>query len=122
MSRFSCKCGHVTNTTVYPSPALGELKWQTEIEAESQQRNQDVKDFLTALENGLDKDWVRNYFNEEYAESYPDVISKATVIEDIVSRAGYISGRRVSQCERCGRLYIQKEFNSDEWACFEKAE
>jgi hypothetical protein len=122
MSRFSCRCGNVISDTVYPSPEFGELKWQTETEARSQQRSQDVKDFLAALENGQDKDWVRNYFNEEYAESYPDRITRAAVIEDITSRADNAAGRAVVRCEMCERLYIQKEFYTDEWACFEQVE
>jgi len=120
MSSIRCKCGHRTDTTGYPSPALGELKWQTEAETESQERSRDVRAFLAAVENKQDKSWARNYFGDEYAEGYPESIDMADVIEDITSRASSKGGRCVSQCEKCERLYIQKECYSDEWVCFEK--
>jgi hypothetical protein len=122
MSSIRCKCGHITDTTGYPSPNLGELKWQTESESQSQQRNSDVKEFLSALENGQDKNWVQNYFGDRYAELYPDRLDTGDVIEDINSNVESKGGRCVSQCEKCERLYIQKEFYSDEWTCFEKEE
>ncbi|HSK70821.1 MAG TPA: hypothetical protein VK892_03935 [Pyrinomonadaceae bacterium] len=122
MSSIRCRCGYITDTTVYPSPHLGELKWQTETESESEERSRDVKDFFVALDKKQDKNWVRNYFGESYAESYPDSIGIANVIEDITSRASFKGGRCIEQCEKCERIYIQKEFYSDEWTCFEKAE
>ena len=121
MGKFACHCGYIISDTVYPCSLIGQLKWQTETESESQERNSDVKDFLAAVESGSDKDWVKNYFAGRYFEMYPDQITIGDVIEDITSRAEHKEGRCVYQCPECERLYIQREFYTDDWTCYEKA-
>ena len=122
MGKFICRCGYIISDSVYPCPLVGEIKWQTETEDQSQERSHDIKEFLSAVDNGTDKTWVRNYFTEDYAESYPHDITKRAVIEDITSRAEHKSGRVVYKCPECERMYIQREFYTDDWTCYEKAD
>jgi hypothetical protein len=122
MGTFACRCGYIIRDNDYPCPLTGQLKWQTETESESEERNSDVKDFLAALENESDKDWVKNYFAGRYFELYPDQITIGDVIEDIASRASNKDGRCVYRCPECERIYIQREFYTDDWTCYEKVE
>ena len=121
MGKFACHCGYIISDVKYPCPLAGQLKWETETESESQERNKHVKDFLAAVENGTDKDWVKNYFAGKYFEMYPNQITIADVIGDISSRAENKAGRCVYRCPECERIYIQREFYTDDWICYEKA-
>ena len=121
MGKFACRCGYIISDVEYPCPFAGQLKWEPETENESQDRNSDVKDFLAARENGTDKEWVKNYFDGGYFERYPNQITIGDVIEDIASRASHKEGRCVYRCSECERIYIQREFGTDDWTCYEKA-
>jgi hypothetical protein len=120
MGKFACRCGYIISDSVYPCPLVGRLKWQPETENESQERNIDVKDFLAALDKGTDKDWVKNYFAGRYFELYPHQITIGDVINDIASRAEHKEGRCVYRCPECERVYIQREFYTDDWTCYKK--
>lgn len=122
MGKFSCRCGYIISDSVYPCALVGELRWQTEFEEQSQHRSRDVEGFLSAVDQGTDKAWVRNYFTEDYAEEYPHGITKRAVIEDITTRAEGKSGRVVYKCPECERMYVQKDFYTDDWTCYEKAD
>ena len=122
MGKFACHCGYVISDSSYPCSSAGELKWQTETELESQETNHDVKEFLVAVENKKDSDWIQKYFGDEYLEIYPDGLSIGDVIDDIYSNVSHKRGRSVYQCPACERLYLQKELYTNEWICFEKAD
>ena len=121
MGKFACYCGYVISDSTYPCPLSGELKWETESELQSQETMRDVKEFFAAIENKKDSDWIRNYFGEEYLEIYPVNISVGEVIDDIYTKNSSKKGHMVYQCPECERLYLQKEFYTDEWICYEKA-
>jgi DNA-binding NtrC family response regulator len=51
-----------------------------------------------------------------------EILERASeVIRDIYARALHEKGRSVYQCPTCGKLYVQKQFFTSEWQCFEKA-
>lgn len=118
MSKFPCRCGNVISDSLYPCDLTGELKWQNETESQSQDRNADIKDFLVSIENGEGERWIKDYFDE----GYPQDRATSDIIEDITSRVEGRSGRCVYRCPDCERIYVQKEFYSDERTCYEKAE
>lgn len=120
MSKFLCHCGNIISTVAIPNPFEGELKWDMDVENEVDERTKDLQSFLAAQENVQDRDWIKNYFGDQYAESYPNGISVADAIEDIYSRAANKIRREVLRCAECERIYLQKEPSVDEWICYEK--
>ena len=119
MGSFSCRCGNTFRNTLVPCKFTGRLKWDPEIAHEIDSVDRDVKSFFESLENIKDKEWVKNYFGSQYAESYPEKITKANVIEDISSRYRYDYGNFIYRCDKCERIYIEKEYN---FICYEKAD
>jgi hypothetical protein len=119
MSGFYCKCGHRTGTTVYPSRFEGDLKWQTESEFCSREVSRLVNQYLEALQSGDDKNWLRQIF----APPYPfETITPAEVIDDLYSKVDNMKGRLIRQCEHCGRIHIQEEYQSGKWILYVKDE
>lgn len=116
MGKLACHCGHMISDSTYPCSWAGELKWETESELQSQKIYEDVTEFLLSVENGKNIEWISNYFNE----SYPNDLNVASIIDDIYSKNLNEQGHNVLQCSECERLYIQKEFYTNEWVCFEK--
>lgn len=116
MGKFGCHCGYVISDSISPCPNAGELRWQTEIDLASDEIYATTKEFLKSVDEGTDKDWVNNYFGD----IYPKDFSLSEVIDDIYSVVFGRKGRSVYQCPKCERLYLQKEFYTNEWTCFEK--
>ena len=116
MGKFLCHCGHVISDVVAPCPFAGQLKWETETDEEDNNFVGDVAKFLEARDNGNRDEWIRNHFLPEYPLDIPD----ASVISDILSRV--TKGRCVYRCTECESLYIQKEFFSNEWTHYKKAD
>lgn len=83
---------------------------------QSEKTTNDVKEFFTAFENKRNEEWLRNYFGD----TYPLNLDAALVIDDIYTKVSNNQGHSVYQCPECERIYLQKEFYSDEWTCFEK--
>ena len=120
MSKFLCHCGNIISDVVVPCPFTGEIKWDDEMDAEENERTENLKEFLTALENGRDKEWIRSFFGEQYAASYPSGMTVVHAIEDIYSRSALERHRGVIRCGECERLYLQTEPYVNEWICYEK--
>jgi hypothetical protein len=118
MGKFGCRCGNVISDSVYPCEFVGELRWQTETESDSQARARVIESFLSVVESGNSVSWIQDYFGGDY----PLDLSNSEVIEDIIAKVSNSTGRSVYRCPECERIYVQKEFYSDEWACYEKAE
>ena len=137
---YRCLCGNVISDHTYPSEVTGDLKWQTESESASQDALQDIKEFLTAVENGSKEEWLRKFFRIGEAKFSVIKIDRksgeritsqmgndfylradmATVIYDIFSRYDNREGHSVYRCPECERIYIQKQYGSDEYDCYEK--
>lgn len=116
MGKFACHCGYVISDVVCPCPMSGDLLWDPEKDWLGTEVQRVVTDFLFAVENNQREIWIRNYFGDVY----PLDLNLAMVIDDIYSKVSNEKGRRVYQCPECERLYVQKEFYTNEWICFEK--
>ena len=136
---YLCSCGHVIKDNIYPCPEVGDLKWQPESESASQDACQALKEFLIAVENGAKNEWLKRFFDVGENKLVFEVIEAdgerttgeigndfylgadmATIITDIMSRYEGREGHSVYRCPECERLYIQKQYESDEYECFEK--
>ena len=116
MGKFPCHCGYVISDSSSPCPFSGELRWEHETDYITEKSIETVKDFLQAVENGKRDEWIRKYF----FDIYPLDLDIAEIIDDIYTDVSNEKGRRVYKCPECERIYLQKEFYTDEWICYEK--
>jgi hypothetical protein len=116
MGQLLCHCGNVISDTVYPCPHAGALRWQPENEDSVQEFVELVDAYFVALNAGKEKEWLRDHFAPEYAAELD--WSRGDVIDDIRTKA-FDRGHQVLKCTECSRIYVQKEFYSDEWDCYE---
>ncbi|MGH7784537.1 MAG: hypothetical protein ACREO5_11930 [Candidatus Binatia bacterium] len=133
---YLCLCGHVIKNNVYPCAETGDLKWQTESENASTNSYQALKEFFAAIENGKkDEEFFRIGENNLNFDSIDQEGTRksgqidatkyltremATSIHSIMTHLDGDEGHSVYRCHECKRIYIQKEYCSDEYACYEK--
>lgn len=112
--------------------------WQPESECAEQDAFQALKEFLLAVEMGEKDEWLNKFFEvsgpaltmqkideggelveTRLSEGYPKV-DVPNAILDIFSRFENREGHSVYRCPEYERIYIQNEYFSDEYACYEK--
>ena len=139
MGKFACYCGNVISDSAYPCPLAGDLKWQPEFERTSQDSSQALEEFFSAVERGEKEKWLREFFYitedkfqfsvihsdgtrsvGEVEDNFYLTADTATIVSDIVSRFENREGHSVYRCSECERIYIQREYRSDEYDCYEK--
>ena len=104
MSKFACKCGHVISTVAYPNSAEG---WLYGIEGEEEfeaKTEESILAYFDAKKRDAKNFWLATHFSKDY----PQDLSDASVISDLISKTKrpYLHG--VLECSSCGRLYIQE--------------
>ncbi|MEM9537624.1 MAG: hypothetical protein AAGA40_18365 [Cyanobacteria bacterium P01_E01_bin.45] len=67
-----------------------------------------ISAFLAAVQNGCRNDWLTKTFGDTYPQMLPD----AEIIADLMSARFFNNSLSMSECEQCGRLWIQKELDS----------
>jgi len=117
MGKFPCFCGNVISDSLYPSASAGTLRWQDEFETCDREATKQVAEFLSAIENGNRDEWISIYFSPPY----PLDIANHEVISDIFTMAFNAKGHEVYRFSECERIYLQDEFYSDKWICYEKS-
>jgi hypothetical protein len=115
MGKFSCHCGNVTSDTIYPCEWAGDLQWQDEREAQDTAAAEVLKEFVAAIEGGDTQTWLNSYFQIDYPP-----VDLATAVLDIHSKERRKLGHSVYRCPECEKIYIQKEYFTNEWTCYEK--
>jgi hypothetical protein len=116
MGKFPCHCGNVISDSTYPCESVGTLRWQDEFELCDRESTDKVAEFLTAIKNGNRDEWIANYF----LPLYPSDIEDHKVISDIYTKEFNERGHEVYRCPNGERIYVQTEFYSDDWTCYEK--
>jgi hypothetical protein len=135
--KYRCLCGYVISDTGLET---GDLKWKTESENAFWDAFESLKEYLAAVERGEKDEWMNKFFNAGrvewlvtkidretgkrthercVSEGYPS-LGVADAISDIYSKYNRREGHSVYRCPECGRLYVQKEYCSDEYICYEK--
>jgi hypothetical protein len=104
MSSLACKCGHTIKDNVCPSPTEADVVGHTAYEVLDREFTRDVDSFLAAVRNGTRDEWINAHFNAVYPKS----LSDSEVISDILSSHYVAHSLRLSECEKCGRLWIQE--------------
>lgn len=116
MGKFACHCGYVISDSS-TCPFLGSLRWSPEDDYLSDKSIENVRDFLQAITDGKKDEWIKNYFGD----IYPTDMETAEIIDDIYMNVSNEKGHMVYQCPECERIYLQKEYYTDEWICYEKS-
>jgi hypothetical protein len=74
-----------------------------------------VNEYLTACQDGHRVSWLTARFDERYAGLG---LSDGDVIDDLLSAATIDRGLSVAECERCGRLWVQRAPGVNKYASF----
>jgi hypothetical protein len=104
MSRLPCHCGHAISDSHYPSRTEGTLLRQVESERLSSAFPSVVNEYLTACREGRRDSWLAARFDDRYPAAS---LSDGEVIDDLLSAVKVELGLSVTECDRCGRLWIQ---------------
>ena len=115
MGKLKCHCGYLISDSIYPCPNVGELKWQPESEADSQELSTQIDSFFEAIENNSKESWLETFFSSEY----PKDLSVGMIVHDVFAKISNERGHSSYQCPECMRIYLQNQFYSDEYVCYE---
>ena len=104
MSTLRCTCGHTIKDNKYPLPTEGKIICQEDTEQIYSCISEDIAQFIEAIMKGERPSWITQYFGA----NYPLDIENTEVIHDIILKF-LASTLVITQCENCGRLWIQDE-------------
>ena len=106
MSKLACKCGYTivdqADHLPYKAKFIKDQDW-----LDHKSFAYVIARFIKAILNGDREQWIQNYF----LEGYPHDISDSEVIHDIASTFDATYEHNIYQCEKCGRIAIQKSGN-----------
>ena len=104
MSKLRCHCGHTiadqTDNISYKASFRRDKDDESFFAVAG-----DIAAFVKAIEIGERDEWIKKYFTDEYLGINP---SNFVVIQDIISKWDFDHRRTMYQCEKCGRVAIQK--------------
>lgn len=112
MPNFGCRCGHIISLVAAPSPHEASLISDAHFEKFCTRRTVVINAFLSAVRNEVRDEWIAEFYG-----CAPFEISNGEIIDDIICREDVFS-IRVTTCPECGRLYRQRQQNTNEWECF----
>jgi hypothetical protein len=113
MSRFRCRCGHliIDITDDLPNKAAVLRNQDTDWFYDTVAR--ELARFAAAVRADQRETWIAEHF----LAGYPRDLSDEDVISDFLcGPADLMSG--VYECERCGRLWVQRQPGADEWIAY----
>lgn len=105
MSKFSCTCGHTivdqaTNLSFRAEliPDQSYIEFVSKVEA-------DLLALFRVKDDKERQEWIEKMF---YGPPYPADATDSELISDVISKHYADFNKTVYQCERCGRIWIQK--------------
>ena len=108
MSKLGCKCGHTIvdqedslshKAQLIPDKCFDEFFDRIELA---------IKELIEATKNGKREDWIKKNFS---VPPYPMDLREEQMIDDIFGNYYFDLSKDVLQCEKCGRIYVEKENN-----------
>jgi hypothetical protein len=114
MSKFVCNCGQVISDVKYPSPANFTIFAEQALCTFIAESGRILAELKSADSDGTRQEWI----NSKFGEGYPSDASDAEVIEDLMAIKVRSLSVCVVRCDACGRLHIQRETGSNDYAAF----
>ena len=105
MSKLGCRCGNIISDILAPCPTEGWILRDQDQEAYEDGVCQDIAAFFRAVTAGDRVAWIGGFFGP----NYPTDGSDASVINDILAYGQREFFRCIAECDRCGRLWVQRE-------------
>lgn len=105
MSQMACRCGGTIRDHNYPCPTEGSVLREQDEEAWTDGACRDIVAFFAAVKDGRRNDWLGAYFTPQY----PTDVSDEGVVHDILSAHLERVLLSLAECERCGRLHLQRD-------------
>ena len=114
MSKLWCKCGHVISDVAYACPTEAKILGDKAYEKFDRGFVTDVKNFLDSIRQNRRSDWIANHFGEIYPNDLPD----HEIISDLMMIHLSRNTLCISECEACGRIWVQSGFESNHYRSF----
>jgi hypothetical protein len=115
MSKLRCQCGHIIVDQTDYLPYKARFVPDEDEDADLQTVAGNILQFMLAREHG-----EQGIIHEQVGDARPDDEDPITTLYMLVAGAIMRSGRRIYECENCGRLWVQKhaEYGKNVFACY----
>jgi hypothetical protein len=114
MSKMACLCGGVISDALCPCPTEGWILREQEQETFQEVVGKDVTAFFTAVRAGRRDAWIVQFFSPQY----PTEVSDEGIITDIMSYHHRRFMLSIAECEKCGRLWVQRSPGENSYRSF----
>jgi len=104
MSRMTCLCGGSISDSLHPCPTLGWIVREQDEEGFFEGAARDIAAFIAAVHSGQRDAWIAEFFSPRFGSGRGDEFIVYAIIGHHKRRV-YLS---ISECEQCGRLWIQR--------------
>jgi hypothetical protein len=107
MSKLACPCGGIISDTLVPCPTEGWIWILRDQNQEGYQEavGRDIASYFAAIRAGRRDAWLGEFFSPQY----PAEVGGVEVVTDIIGVRGRQFTLSIAECERCGRLHVQRE-------------
>ena len=109
MSKLECQCGNIISDDIYPSPSEGMIIREQDENFVFEGIAKSVAEFINAVAIGKREEWIEGFFKK----GYPKDLDDRSVVSDIISSYVVQRGISVTECDRCGKLFIQEQPGSN---------
>ncbi len=114
MSKIQCKCGHVISDVACPCATEADVIGDTAYEHFDRDFTHDVASFLASTRENRRSEWIVERFGTIYPTNLPD----AEVISDLLTANFRNYAVSIAECEKCGRLWLQRRVNENDYRSF----
>ena len=102
MSTFGCECGYIIRFNTVPCRYDGAVVRDMGSEAVYDAATDQIGSFIAAIREGRRDEWLHGFYGSTFA------IKDGEAVSDIFDRHVMPSTLALHQCERCGRLWLQR--------------
>lgn len=114
MSKMQCRCGHVISDFASPCVTEARVIGDTAFEHFETDFSRQVAAFLASTRDNTRAEWLVEHFGEIYPSDLPD----AEVISDLLDSSLRKYAVSMAECERCGRLWLQRKVGQNLYRSF----
>src|SRR5262245_47145070 len=104
MSKFRCACGHIVVDNGRFDHIKGHISRAQSFGDVYEKPCATVAEYVRAVVKGKRKEWIEDFYGRSYFD-----IEDSSVVFDIFNYARLGSDLDIYQCEKCGRIFIERE-------------